>query len=51
MTFSADKEDSIIRFNISISVIYAEAVRDSIWEEMKKNIIYVKLTVLTANEI
>ncbi len=51
MTFSADKEDSIIKFNISISVIYAEAVRDLIWEEMWKNIIYVKLTVLTANEI
>ena len=34
MMFSVDKEDSIIKFNISISVIYAEAVRDSIWEEM-----------------
>jgi len=32
--FSVDKEDFIIKFNISISVIYAEAVRDSIWEEM-----------------
>jgi len=32
--FSADKEDSIIRFDILISVIYAEAVRDSIWKEM-----------------
>ncbi len=30
MMFSVDKEDSIIKFNISISVIYAEAVRDSI---------------------
>ncbi len=33
-----------------MSVIYAEAVRDSIWEEMWKNVIHVKLTVLTANE-
>ncbi len=33
-----------------MSVIYAEAVRNSIWEEMWKNIIYVKLTVLTVNE-
>jgi len=28
--FFIDKEDSIIRFNILTSVIYAEAVRDSI---------------------
>jgi len=28
--FSADKEDSIIKLNISTSIIYAEAVRDSI---------------------
>jgi len=34
MTFSADKEDSVIKFNILMSVIYAEAVRDSIWKEM-----------------
>jgi len=32
--FFADKEDSIIRSDILMSVIYAEAVRDSIWEEM-----------------
>ncbi len=32
-------------------VIYAEAVRDSIWEEMWKNVIYMKLIVLTANKI
>jgi len=32
--FFIDKEDSIIKFDILISVIYAEAVRDSIWEEM-----------------
>ncbi len=50
MTFFIDKEDSIIRFDILTFIIYAEAVRDSIWEEMWKNIIYVKLTVLTANE-
>jgi len=49
--FFTDKEDSIIKSDISISVIYAEAVRDSIWEEMWKNAIYIKLTVLTANEI
>ena len=30
MTFFIDKEDSIIRSDISTSVIYAEAVRDSI---------------------
>ncbi len=54
LTFTAfftDKEDFIIRSDISTSVIYAEAVRDSIWEEMWKNIIYVKLTALTVNEI
>ncbi len=28
--FFTDKKDSIIKFNISTSVIYAEAVRDSI---------------------
>ncbi len=50
MTFFTDKEDSMIRPDILTSAIYAEAVRDSIWEEMWKNIIYVKLTVLTANE-
>ncbi len=50
MTFFIDKEDSMIRSDILTSVIYAEAVKDSIWEEMWKNIIHVKLTVLTANE-
>jgi len=34
IVFSADKEDSMIRSDILISVIYAEAVRDSIWKEM-----------------
>ena len=34
IVFFADKENSVIKFNISISVIYAEAVRDSIWKEM-----------------
>ncbi len=32
--FFINKEDSIIRSDISTSVIYAEAVRDSIWKEM-----------------
>ncbi len=50
MMFSADKEDSMIRSDILTSVTYAEAVKDSIWEEMWKNVIYAKLTVLTANE-
>ena len=50
MTFSADKKDSMIKSDILTSVIYAEAVRDSIWEEMWKNIIYIELTVLTVNE-
>ncbi len=49
--FFTDKKDSIIRSNILTFVIYAEAVRDLIWEEMWKNAIYVKLTVLTANKI
>ena len=48
--FSADKKDSIIKSDILMSIIYAEAVKDSIWEEMWKNVIYAKLTVLTANE-
>jgi len=30
IVFSTDKEDFIIRFNILMSVIYAEAVRDLI---------------------
>ncbi len=37
LTFAAffiDKEDSMIRSDISTFIIYAEAVRDSIWEEM-----------------
>jgi len=34
MTFSVDKENSMIRSDILTSVIYAEAVRDLIWEEM-----------------
>jgi len=37
LTFTAfftDKEDSIIRSDILMSVIYVEAVKDSIWEEM-----------------
>ncbi len=34
MMFFTDKEDSVIRSDILTLVIYAEAVRDSIWEEM-----------------
>jgi len=34
VTFSADKENFAIKFNIFTFVIYAEAVRDSIWKEM-----------------
>ncbi len=30
MTFSADKEDSMIKFDILTFIIYTEAVRDSI---------------------
>jgi len=45
-----DEEDFIIKFNIFTFIIYTEAVKDSIWEEMWKNTIYVKLTVLTTNE-
>ncbi len=50
MMFSTDKEDFMIRSDLLTSIIYAEAVRDLIWEEMWKNVIYVKLTALTANE-
>ena len=50
VTFSADKKNSVTKSDISMSVIYVEAVRDLIWKEMWKNIIYMKLTVLTANE-
>jgi len=32
--FSTDKKDFIIKSDILMSVIYAEAVRDSIWEEI-----------------
>ncbi len=34
IAFFTDKEDSIIRSDILTFIIYAEAVRDSIWEEM-----------------
>ncbi len=34
MMFFTDKEDSVIKSDISMFIIYAEAVRDSIWEEM-----------------
>jgi len=34
IVFFIDKKDSVIKSNILMSVIYAEAVRDSIWEEM-----------------
>jgi len=51
IAFFTDKKDSIIKSDISISIIYAEAVRDLIWEEMWKNVIYIELTVLTVNEI
>ncbi len=34
MMFSVDKKDSMIRSDILTLVIYTEAVRDSIWEEM-----------------
>jgi len=47
---SADEENSVIKFDIFTFIIYTETVRDSIWEEMWKNTIYAKLTVLTANE-
>jgi len=50
VTLSADKENSVIIFNIFTFIIYTEAVKDSIWKEMWKNTIYAKLTVLTANE-
>jgi len=34
IVFSADKEDSVIKSDILTFIIYAEAVRDLIWEEM-----------------
>jgi len=49
--FSADKENSVIRPDILMSVTYAEAVKDSIWEEMWKNVIHMKLTALMTNGI
>ncbi len=49
--FSADKENPVIRPDILMSVIYAEAVKDSIWEEMWKNVIHMKLTALMTNGI
>ncbi len=48
--FFTDKEDFVIKSDILMFAIYAEAVRDLIWEEMWKNVIYIKLTVLTVNE-
>jgi len=50
ITLSADKKDSAIKFNIFMFIIYTEAVRDSIWKEMWKNAIHVKLTILMMNE-
>jgi len=47
---SADKEDSVIKSDIFTFIIYTEAVKDSIWKEMWKNTIHVKLTILMMNE-
>jgi len=51
VTLFADKKNFVIRFDIFMFIIYTETVKDSIWKEMWKNTIYVKLTVLTVNEI
>jgi len=51
VTLSADRKKFTVRFDIFTLIIYTEAVRDSIWKEMWKNIIYVELTILTINEI
>jgi len=50
VTLSANEKNSVIKFNIFMFIIYTEAVRNSIWEEMWKNTIHVKLTVLMTNE-
>jgi len=34
MTLFTDKENFIIKFDIFTFIMYAEAVRDSIWKEM-----------------
>jgi len=34
VTLSADKKKFVIKYNIFMFIIYAEAVRDSIWKEI-----------------
>jgi len=34
VALSVDEENFVIKFNIFIFIIYIEAVKDSIWEEM-----------------
>jgi len=34
VTLSANKENSMIRFNIFTFIIYTEAVKNSIWKEI-----------------
>jgi len=50
VTLFTDKKDFVIKFNIFSFIIYIEAVKDLIWKEMWKNVIHIKLTVLTTNE-
>ncbi len=52
-TFTVNNKNSkySVKTDILTSLIYTEAVRDSIWEEMWKNIINVELTALAVNDI
>jgi len=50
VTLSADEKKFVIKFNIFTFIIYVEAVRNSIWKEMWKKVIYAKLTILTINQ-
>ena len=50
VTLFTDKKDFVIWSDIFMFIIYVKAVKDLIWEKMWKNIIHVKLTVLTINE-
>ena len=49
LTLTALKTDNAQ--SISTSLIYIKAVKDSVWEEMWKNVIETELTVLAVNDI
>ena len=50
-TVNNESNKHSVKTDILTSLIYAEAVRDLIWEEMWKNVINVELTAFAVNDI